>query len=60
MRGCLKDRAGTRCGRKFLVGAVVLAEVEAGEIEEKIFKQWLHPALAKPEDRALFGLEERT
>jgi hypothetical protein len=43
-----------------LVGAVVLAEVEAGEIEEKIFKQWLHPALAKPEDRALVGLEERT
>jgi hypothetical protein len=44
--------------RKFLVGAVVLAKVEAGEIEEKTLKQWLGPALAKPEDRALFGLDE--
>jgi hypothetical protein len=43
--------------RKFLVGAVVLAKVEAGEIEEKILKQWLDPAVTKPEDRALFGLE---
>jgi hypothetical protein len=45
--------------RKFLVGAIVLAKVEAGEIEERILKQWLHPALSKPEDRALFGLEPR-
>jgi hypothetical protein len=43
--------------RKILVGAVVLAKVEAGEIEEKTLKQWLHPALTKPEDRALFELE---
>jgi hypothetical protein len=43
--------------RKFLVGAVVLEKVEAGEIDEKTLKQWLHPALAKPEDRALFGLD---
>jgi len=43
--------------RKFLIGAVVLAKVEAGEIEEKTLKQWLHPALTKPEDRALFGLD---
>ena len=43
--------------RKFLVGAVVLAKVEAGEIEEKILKQWLNPAVTKPEDRALFGLD---
>jgi hypothetical protein len=46
--------------RKFLVGAVVLAKVEAGEIEEMTLKQWLHPVLTKPEDRALFGLEERS
>jgi hypothetical protein len=46
--------------RKFLVGAIVLAKVEAGEIEEKTLKQWLDPALTKLEDRALFGLEERT
>jgi hypothetical protein len=44
--------------RKFLVGAVVLAKVEAGEIEETALKQWLRPALTKPEDRALFGLGE--
>jgi hypothetical protein len=44
--------------RKILVGAVVLAKVEAGEIEETTLKQWLHPALTKPEDRALFGLDE--
>jgi hypothetical protein len=43
--------------RKFLVGAVVLAKVEAGEIEESILKQWMRPALSKPEDRVLFGLE---
>jgi hypothetical protein len=42
--------------RKFLVGAVVLAKVEAGEIEESTLKQWMRPALSKPEDRALFGL----
>jgi len=43
--------------RKFLVGAVVLAKVEAGEIEERTLKQWLNPAVTKPEDRALFGLD---
>jgi hypothetical protein len=43
--------------RKILVGAVVLAKVEAGEIEEKTLKQWLHPAVTRPEDRALFGLD---
>ena len=45
--------------RKILVGAVVLAKVEAGEIDEKTLKQWLHPALTKPEDRALFELDSR-
>ena len=38
--------------RKFLVGAVVLAKVEDGLIEER----WLDPALEKAEDRALFNL----
>jgi hypothetical protein len=42
--------------RKFLVGAVVLAKVEAGEIDEETFKQWLDRTVTKPEDRALFGL----
>ena len=44
--------------RKFLVGAVVLAKVEAGEIEEGTLKRWLRPALTKAEDRALFGLDD--
>ena len=43
--------------RKFLVGAVVLAKVEAGEIEKRTLRQWMHPTLSKPEDRALFGLD---
>lgn len=43
--------------RKFLVGAIILAKVEAGEIEEKTLKQWLRPAISKPEDRVLFGLD---
>jgi hypothetical protein len=43
--------------RKILVGAVVLAKVEAGEIEEKALKQWLDPAITKLEDRALFDLD---
>jgi hypothetical protein len=42
--------------RKILVGAIVLAKVEDGSIEEKILKAWLDPELEKAEDRALFGL----
>ena len=42
--------------RKILVGAVILANVEDGLIEEKTLKAWLDPALEKAEDRALFGL----
>jgi hypothetical protein len=43
--------------RRILVGAVILAKVEAGEIEERTLKQWLNPAVTKAEDRALFGLQ---
>lgn len=43
--------------RKFLVGAVVLAKVEDGSLEEAVLKAWLHPAITKTEDRALFGLD---
>ena len=46
--------------RKILVGAIVLAKVEKGEIEEKTSKQWLDPAVARPEDRALFELDNKT
>jgi hypothetical protein len=43
--------------RRFLVGAVVLAKVEAGEIEETTLREWLLPAVTRPDDRALFGLD---
>ena len=46
--------------RKILVGAIVLAKVEDGSLEEKILRQWLDPKLEKPEDRALFGLDQDT
>jgi hypothetical protein len=43
--------------RKFLVGAVVLAKVEDGSLEEAVLKAWLDPAITKAEDRTLFGLD---
>jgi hypothetical protein len=33
--------------------------VEAGEIEEKRFRQWVEDTLTRREDRALFGLPAR-
>jgi hypothetical protein len=50
-------KADTR--RKVLAGAIVLAKVESGEIEEKRFRQWVDETLTRPEDRALFGLPAR-
>jgi hypothetical protein len=46
--------------RKILVGAIVLAKVEAGEIAEDTLKAWLSPAISKPEDRALFELDHES
>lgn len=43
--------------RKFLVGAVILAKLEDGSLEEAVLKAWLKPAIHKPEDRALLGLD---
>jgi hypothetical protein len=43
--------------RKILVWAVVLAKVEDGSLEEAVLKAWLHPAITRPEDRVLFGLD---
>ena len=43
--------------RKVLVGAIVLARVERGELEESVLRGWLDPALERAEDRALFNLE---
>jgi hypothetical protein len=42
--------------RKILVGAIVLAKVEQGVLEESVLRGWLKGALTRPEDRALFGL----
>ena len=42
--------------RKILVGAIVLAKVEQGVIEEGVLRGWLEGALTRPDDRALFGL----
>jgi hypothetical protein len=47
-------KADTR--RKILVGAVVLAKVEQGVIEEAALRGWLANALTRADDRALFGL----
>jgi hypothetical protein len=47
-------KADTR--RKILVGAVVMAKVEQGVIEEAALRAWLESALTRPDDRALFGL----
>ena len=45
--------------KKILVGAIVLAKVEAGEIEERLLKQWIDSAVTRPEDRELFGLASK-
>jgi hypothetical protein len=42
--------------RKILVGAIVLAKVEQGGIEEAVLRGWLEGALTRADDRALFGL----
>jgi hypothetical protein len=51
----LRERkAETR--RKILVGGIVLAKVEQGEIDNLQFRGWLDQSLRRAEDRALFGL----
>jgi len=42
--------------KKILIGAIVLAMVERGEIEEEQLQSWLDEALTREEDRNLFGL----
>ena len=42
--------------RKILAGAIVMAKVEAGELDAKRFREWLDHAHTRPEDRALFEL----
>ena len=47
-------QADTR--RKFLAGAIVLAQVERDALAKAQFRQWLDQSLTRPEDRALFDL----
>jgi hypothetical protein len=47
-------KADTR--RKILVGAIVLARVERGDLPEAELRQWLEAALTRVDDRALFGM----
>ena len=42
--------------RKILAGAIVLAKVEAGDLDRKTFRRWLDRALMRDDDRTLFGL----
>lgn len=42
--------------RKILVGAIVLAKVQQGELDEKLLRRWLDQALTRKDDRGLFGL----
>jgi hypothetical protein len=51
-------KADTR--RKILVGAIVLARVEQGRLPETELRGWLDEALTRADDRALFGLSERS
>jgi hypothetical protein len=45
--------------RKILVGALVLARVEQGQLPESEFQTWLDVALTRADDRALFDLPIR-
>ena len=45
--------------RKILVGGIVLAKVEQGEMAGDLLRGWLDQALTRADDRALFGLPER-
>ena len=51
----LRERKATT-RRKILVGGIVLAKVERGEIDNEQFRGWLDQALTRADDRALFGL----
>jgi hypothetical protein len=43
-----------------LAGAVVLAKVEAGEMDQVVFRRWIGAALTRADDRELFELPVKT
>lgn len=47
-------KADTR--RKILVGAVVMAKIDSGEINRTVLYHWLDEALTRSDDRELFDL----
>ena len=44
--------------RKILIGAIVLAKVEHGEMDRALLGRWLEQGLVRDDDRALFGLQD--
>ena len=42
--------------RKILVGAVVMAKIDSGEIDRTVLYRWLDEALTRSDDRELFDL----
>ena len=57
-RRSIESRRGRRddLRRKILIGAVVLAKVEEGRLQQATLQEWLDAALTRADDRALFGL----
>ena len=51
----LRERKATT-RRKILVGGVVLAKVQQGEIDREQYLGWLDQVLTRADDRALFDL----
>ena len=51
-----KNQRSQDARRKILVGAIVMAKVEAGELDRTLYRPWLDQALARADDRALFEL----
>jgi hypothetical protein len=47
-------KAETR--RRFVVGTVIMAKVQEGEMDQSRLREWLDQALTRKDDRALFEL----
>jgi hypothetical protein len=60
-RRTLESRRGRKADtrRKILVGAIVLAKVERGEMDRALLERWLEQSLTREDDRALFALAAR-
>jgi len=50
-------KADTR--RKILIGAIVLARIEQGQLDPSEVNAWLDEALTRTDDRALFKVPPR-